>query len=99
MTAGAVQSQSGDIDGQAVQIHRLEARIQELESVIASAPVEVDPAQISLGRLLQAKDETIAAQRELIEQHKPLREPWKRKYHENWCTILGVMNVGLHNII
>ena len=88
MTAGAVQSQSGDIDGQAVQIHRLEARTQELESVIASAPVEVKPAQISMGRLLQAKDETIAAQRELVEQQKQLTELWKRKHHENWCTIL-----------
>ena len=36
----------------------------------------------------EIKDETIAAKAEVIERQKELIELWKRKYHENWCTIL-----------
>ena len=86
----AAQPQSGvtSTESQALQIQRLEARIAELETALSSAPVEVEPGQISLGRLLRAKDETIAAQAELIERQRQLTELWKGKYHESWCTIL-----------
>ena len=86
----AVQSQSGvtSAESQALQIQRLEARIAELETALSSAPVEVEPGKIALGEILRAKDETIAAQAELIERQRQLTELWKGKYHESWCAIL-----------
>ena len=81
------------IHSQARQIEHLESRINDLEAAIHSSPVEIanadgSPTKVSLGEILKAKDETIAAKNEVIQQQQELADLWKQKYHENWCTIL-----------
>ena len=89
-----VQQQSQSIiDSQAQQIQQLESRIHDLEAAIHSSQVEVvnadgSPAKVSLGELLQAKDETLAAKSDVIQNQQELIALWKQKYHENWCAIL-----------